>query len=319
MTDTATSHKTMRAWAIDAYGEPMRLMELPIPTPGPNDLLIRMYGAEVGDWDDLVRRGEWQMERPFPLILGLAGAGRIEAVGAGVRGFAENDPVYVYSYPLYDNGAWAEYMLVPALYASLAPAGLDLVHAGAVPIVGLTAHETLLDVLKLQLGDVVLITAAAGGVGHLAVQIAAHFGGRVVATTSRRNRDFVSALGAGLVIDYTSEDVVKAIRAHYPDGVDKALNGVSGDAANQAVAALRDGGHMVDLPGAVTVRRPGVRIDSDYVVRGDGTRLWTIAHMIDDALLAVHVQEIIPFQRAPDALDMVLSRHVRGKVVLDMR
>jgi NADPH:quinone reductase-like Zn-dependent oxidoreductase len=258
------------------------------------------------------------MERPFPLILGLAGAGIVVAAGIDVRNFAEGDRAFAYSYPLYDNGAWAEHMLVPVSYAAAPPAGLDLAQAGAVPIVGLTAHETLLDVLKVQRGEIVLITAASGGVGHLAVQIAVHLGARVAATASRINCAFVSALGAETVIDYTSEDVVKAIRHRYPDGVDKALNGVSGEAANQLPWALREGGHMVDLPGSISATRPGVQVDSDYVVHGDGARLALIASMIDDGLLVPEIQEMIPFERAPQALDTVLTKHVRGTIGLQI-
>ena len=318
MSETKAARSTMRAWAIDAYGGPerMRLRDLPVPGPGPRDVLIRMAGAEVGDWDVLVLEGEWPMGRPFPLVLGLAGAGTVAALGGEVTGFAEGDPVYAYSYPLYDNGAWAEAMLVPASYVARAPESLDLTRAGGAPIAGLTAHETLTDILAVRRGDVVLITAAAGGVGHLAVQIASALGARVVATASRRNHDFVRALGADEVIDYTAEDVVAAVRARHPDGVDKALNGVSGEAADQAVRTLREGGRMVDLTGSVSVEPPGVRVEREYVVRGDGDRLAKIARMFDDGRLRLEVREIFPCERAPDALDLVQAKHVRGKVVL---
>lgn len=307
---------TMRAWAIDEYGAPMRMMNLPIPQPGPSDILIRMRGAEVGDWDEMIRTGKWTMGRPFPLALGLAGAGMVAAVGGEVKGFVENVAVCVYSYPLYDNGAWAEYMRVPWRYAARAPASLDLARAGAVPIAALTAHETLLDILEVHQEDVVLITAAAGGVGHFAVQIAAHLGAHVVATASRRNHAFVSALGAEAVIDYTSEDVAESILARYPAGVDKALNGAPADTANRIVAAMRDGGHIVDLPGAISEVRPGVRIDSDYVVRGDGARLGLLSRMIDDGRLQVEIEQVVSFEHARRALDTVLEKHVRGLLAL---
>ncbi len=315
MSNTGIKKTTMRAWAINAYGGPerMRLVELPVPPePGPRDVLIRMHGAEVGDWDALVREREWPMERPFPLVLGLAGAGTVAAVGREVTGFAESDSVYAYSYPLYHNGAWADYMLVPASYVAGAPASLELTRAGGVPIVGLTAHETLTDILGVHQGDVVLITAAAGGVGHLAVQIATGLGAHVVATASRRNHDFVRALGAKTVIDYTAEDVVAAIRTLYPDGVDKALNGVGGETANQGVHTLRDGGRMVDLTGSASVVRPGVRVDTEYVVRADADRLAGVARMIDDGRLTLEIHEVFPFERAPDALEVVQARHTHG-------
>lgn len=311
---------TMRAWAIDGYGGPerLKLMNLPVPTPKPGDVLMRMRGAEVGDWDILVREGQWPMERPFPLVLGLAGTGTVAAVGRKVTALAEGDSVYAYSYPLYDNGAWAEYMLVPAWNAVRAPATLDLTRAGAVPIAGLTAHETITDILKVREGEVVLITAAAGGVGHLAVQIARQLGARVVATAGESNHAFLRALGAETVIDYLAEDVVKAVRARYPGGVDKALNGVDGERANEAVRALRDGGLMVDLTGSASRERPGVLVETDYVVRADSARLARIARLIDDRQLAVEVQEVIPFEDAPRALAVIQAKHVRGKLVIEI-
>lgn len=310
----------MRAWAIDAYGgsERMRLRELPVPEPGPRDVLIRMVGAEVGDWDILVREGDWPMGRPFPLILGLAGAGTAAVLGDKVTEFVEDDLVYAYSYPLYDNGAWAEYMLVPTSYAARAPSSLDLIRAGGVPIVGLTAHETLTDILEVHRGDVVLITAAAGGVGHLAVQIATRLGGRVIATASRRNEAFVRGLGAEAVIDYQSEDLLEAIRSRHPRGVDKAVNGVEGETANRVVQVLRDGGQMVDLTGSATAERPDVRVIKDYVVRADGNRLASIARMIDGGHLKVEIQQAVPFEGAPAAIERIRDKHVRGKLVLQI-
>jgi NADPH:quinone reductase-like Zn-dependent oxidoreductase len=317
MTDTTPA--TMRGWAIARYGAPMALIDLPIPQPGPRDVLVKMSGAEVGDWDELVRTGEWDMKRPFPLVLGLAGAGTVAATGTEVRDWDIDQFVYAYSYPLYDNGAWAQYMLVPDSYLARAPLSLGPVKAGGVPVVGLTAHETLVDVLRVAADDVVLVTAAAGGVGHIAVQLAARLGAQVVASTSRRNHDFVTGLGATTVIDYdATDDVARAIRDQYPGGVDKILNGVAGPAANDYVPALKDGGKMVDLPGAVSVQRPGVDIVADYVVRGDGVRLAQVTRLFDDGSLRLTVHEIVPFADAQRALDTVLTRHVRGKVVLDM-
>jgi NADPH:quinone reductase len=305
---------TMRAWGIEAYGQPPRLLNLPVPAPRGRDVLIKMRSAEVGDWDDLVREGVWSMERPFPLVLGLAGSGIVAAVGKGVADFVEDDTVYVYSYPLYDNGAWAEYMLVPASYVARAPTSLQLTNAGVIPIAGLTAHETLTDILDVQQGEVVLITAAAGGVGHLALQIASNLGARVVATASPRNHDFVRSLGAETVIDYTTENLVEAIRARYPDGVNKALNGVASEMANEIVWALREDGQMVDLVAAVSVERPDVRIVTDYIVQANADRLAILARMIDEGQLRVVVQQIFPFEQAPDALNTVLSKQGRGKM-----
>jgi NADPH:quinone reductase-like Zn-dependent oxidoreductase len=314
----------MRAWAIGAYGEPLREMELPAPRPRGRDVLIRTRGAEVGDWDELVRIGEWPMEHPFPLVLGLAGAGVVAAVGPEVGtepgSVGEGDGVWAYSYPRYDNGAWAEYFLVRESDAAIAPLSVPQVHAGSAPIAALTAHETLNDVLGVQAGEVVLITAAAGGVGHLAVQIAAGLGAHVVATASRRNHDFLRSLGAHTLIDYTSEDVVEAVRAKWPQGVDKALNGVTGRAAMQAVLAVRRGGRMVDLPGtledALHEAKLDVDVETGYVVRADGPRLAKLARMLDHGELKLHVDAVHSFDDAPGALARVLGKHVRGTLAL---
>ena len=223
---------------------------------------------------------------------------------------------YAYSYPLYDNGAWAEYMLVSDSYVSRAPASLELSRAGAVPIVGLTAYETVIDILNVHSGDVVLITNAAGGVGHVALQIATGLGANVVATASPRNHEFVRALGAVAVFDSLTMKVVKMIRARYRAGVNKALNCISVEAADPMALALAEGGHMIDLTGSVTVSPPGVRIDADYVARGDGARLARVASMIDTGQVGVVFKAMMPFERAPDALALAGDKHMRGKIGL---
>jgi NADPH:quinone reductase-like Zn-dependent oxidoreductase len=305
----------MRAWAISAYGDPPTLMKVPVPHLKPGDVLIRMHGAEVGDWDDLIRTGGWPMHRPFPLMLGLGGAGRVAAHGPEVRHFRQHDPVYTYSYPLYGNGAWADYMLVPEPYVARAPASLPLPNAGAVPIVGLTAHETIFDLLAPKRGEVVLITAAAGGVGHLAVQMAKHLHAHVIAVCGTDHVEFVRSLGADEVVDYRTVDPVKAILQTHPHGVAKALNGVPGESANTYVKAMAAGGLLIDLPGEITASRPGVKVKGDYVVQGDGGRLAKLARQIDD-FLRVTISATFPFERAPDALATVLGKHVMGKVAL---
>ncbi|HZZ91842.1 MAG TPA: NADP-dependent oxidoreductase [Usitatibacter sp.] len=305
----------MRAWTIDAYGASPALTKVPVPRVGDADVLIRMHGAEVGDWDELVRRGEWPMDRPFPLVLGLAGSGRVSMHGPAVGHFRRHDPVFAYSYPLHDNGAWADYMLVPEAYVARAPASLTLANAGAVPIAGLTAHEAIHDVLEVKRGDMVLVTAAAGGVGHLAVQMARHLGARVVAVCGSDHVDFVRSLGAEVVVDHDKGDPVQAIRAQFPHGIAKVLNGVPGEAANIYVEAAAAGGRVLDLPGDITARKSGVEVNTAYVVQGDGERLAKVAGMVDD-FLRVAISETYPFERAPQALATVLAKHVTGKIAL---
>jgi NADPH:quinone reductase-like Zn-dependent oxidoreductase len=312
--------ETMRGWAIKGYGDLMVLMELPVPTPGPRDVLIKMRGSEVGVWDEWVRTGAWDMERPFPLVLGLGGAGTIVAVGAEVRQFAPDQHVYACNYPVADNGAWAEYMLVPEHYVAPVPTSIAPAEAGGLPIAGLTAYDCMTDLLKVSDDDIVLVSGAAGGVGHLAVQMASLFGARVVATASRHNQDFLANLGAETVIDYHEvDDVAKAILARYPGGVDKVLNCVSGEEADEYVWTLKESGKMVDLPRTVTVDRPRVEIISDYAVQANGARLAKLAHLFDDSGLQLAIHDMVPFLEAEDALEMALTHHVRGKLVLALQ
>jgi NADPH:quinone reductase-like Zn-dependent oxidoreductase len=316
----------MKAWAIGRYGAHQPdAMRIPAPQLGPQDVLIRMQGAEIGDWDAVVMSGEWRMDRPFPIVLGLAGAGTVAAVGKQVISFRQGDPVYTYNYPLHHdgcpanrhhNGAWAELMLVPFRHVARAPVSLDLTRAGSLPIAGLTAHETLSDILRVEKHDVVLITGASGGVGHLAVQIATRRGAHVVATARKQNHEFLRGLGAEEVIDYTERNFVDEIHKRYPEGVDKALNGVDGETANQVVRAVRPGGHIVDLTASATAKVENVRVDTDYVVKADADRLAVLARMVDAGELKLEIAELVPFRRAPQGLATVLSKHVRGKVGL---
>jgi NADPH:quinone reductase-like Zn-dependent oxidoreductase len=321
MANTGSSNITMRAWAIGAYGAAPQIIELPLPRPGPGDVLIRMHGAEVGAWDERVRKGEWRMERPFPLVLGLGGAGTVTSVGKDVTVFNEDDPVYAYNYPLYDNGAWAEYMLVPETYAAPPPPVLDLARAGAVPVAAMTVHEALVDVLDVRKDEVVMITAAHSDIGHLAIQLAKHMEAKVVAITNHPNVEFVTALGADTIFDRIQRDLIKGIHTVYPKGVNKALNCLDDPVADELIWAMCGGGHLLDLTGAISARRPDVRVDVGHVARGDGARLNLISDLIDGGILRVEIEpiNIIPFEQAPKALDRALTGQVPGKIALKIR
>ena len=203
-----------------------------------------MRGAEIGDWDAAAISGDWDVgRRTFPLVVGLAGAGTVAAAGKDVLGFAEGEAVYVYNYPLIDpgcpskdhNGAWAEYMLVPFSNVARAPTSLDLTRAWP-PIAGLTAHEAITDLLKVQKRDVVLITGRRAASDTWRCRSRGQLGAHVIATARKAHHQFLHDLGAELVIDYTLHDFVDLIHKLHPTGVDKALNGVAGETANQAGA-----------------------------------------------------------------------------------
>jgi NADPH2:quinone reductase len=330
--ESTTLQKQMAGWAIERFGDLRRdrallsLEKLPVPKVEKHDVLIRMYGAEIGDWDALVASGEWSVERSFPIVLGLAGSGTVVAVGKDVVDIEKGDLVWTYSHPLshrgcrshHHNGSWAEYMLVPFRRVAPAPTSIDLTYVGGAPIVGLTAHETIVDILQVERHDVVLITAAAGGVGHLAVQLAARRGAHVVAIARKHNHEFLRDLGAEMLIDYTEEDFVHATRKLFPEGVDKALNGVEGATANKVVQAVRPRGHVVDLTGSTTSVLPDGRVDTDYVVRPNRVRLATLAQMFDRKELKLEVAHKVAFKHASRGLAEVLAKQVRGVLALEI-
>src|SRR6185369_6723311 len=198
---------TMKAVRIHSYGGPEVLVyeDAPRPEAAAGEVLIRVHAAGVNPLDWKVRAGyvqEW-LQHQFPLIPGWDVAGIVEAVGRGVEQFRPGDAVYGLL-DISKNGAYAEYVAAPARSLARKPATVDHVKAAAVPIAALTAWQALFDVARLAAGQTVLVHAAAGGVGHFAVQLAKWQGARVVGTASAANASFVKELGAAQVIDYQS-------------------------------------------------------------------------------------------------------------------
>jgi NADPH:quinone reductase-like Zn-dependent oxidoreductase len=219
----------MRAISEDEFGGPVTLMNLPIPEIGADEALIRVRAAGVNPFDWKVADGALKDEKQhrFPLILGFDAAGVVERVGAGVTRFSEGDEVYGYlSKPVMGEGTYAEYVVVPAPIVAKKPEAVGFAEAAALPMPGLTAMD-LVDAVDLGKGETVLIVGATGGVGSYAVQLAARRGARVIATARQANEAFVRELGAAEAIDHTREDLVDAVRAAHPDGIEAIIDVVS--------------------------------------------------------------------------------------------
>src|SRR3989449_6575603 len=190
-TDTGRQEipQTMNAAAIDEFGPPavLALHQLPVPKPGPREVLISLDAAGVGSWDGLVRDGSWRPwgpDRRFPIVPGTDGAGVVAATGANVRGVRPGDRVWACHYSNPKGGFYAESIAVDAGSVSAVPEHLNLLEAGAAPTTGLTALQGVEGALKLKRGESVLIVGASGGVGTLAVQFAKLRGARVIGTAS---------------------------------------------------------------------------------------------------------------------------------------
>ncbi len=310
----------MRSIAIDAYGgsERLQLMDLPIPEIGPDDVLIRVRAAGVNPADISFREGRLAQMMPlsFPAIMGSDFAGTVAQVGAHVTTVRPQTQVYGISF---GGGSYAEYLRVPATgeFAAL-PASLDVVHAAALPMAGMTALGAL-DTAALAKGAVLLIVGGAGGLGTFAIQMAARTGAHVIATARTEDQEYLRSLGAAETVDFTKGDVVEAVRTSHPGGVDAVVDVVSGSAAIGHVAqALRTGGRLLSTVYAVDGAQFAERgITAVNVVRPRGAEMLDrLSGMVEAGELRVPVQETLSLEEAARAQEMLQHGHVRGKLVL---
>ena len=319
-----TVPETMRAAAIERFGGPevLQVMQLPVPVPAAGEVLIAVNTAGVGGWDADMRAGWWPGRKPrFPIVLGTDGSGTIAAVGPRVRRFAEGERVYAYSFANPKGGFYAEYVAVPAEYTAPVPEVLDLVKAGAIPAVGLTALQGMDDVLRLKRGETIIIHGASGGVGTIAVQFAKLRGGLVLASASGSDGvALVRRLGADHAVDGHSADVLAAARSFAPDGVDAVLALADGEALTQCLAALKPGG-LVAYPHGVEPaprKRRGIEVTGYDAIPGV-KEFRRLGRAIEAARLKVPIAEAFPLEEASRAHERVAAGHVLGKIVLRIR
>ncbi|MFC4150526.1 NADP-dependent oxidoreductase [Micromonospora mangrovi] len=308
----------MKAIAIDAYGpaDALTLRELPDPPVGPDTVLVRVRAAGVNPVDWKVREGHLAGAMPthFPLVPGWDAAGVVEAVGPAVTGFAVGDEVIGYvRRDDVQHGTYAE--LVPAPERTLAdkPVRASWAEAGGLPLAGLTAYQALQSA-RTGAGDTVLVHGAAGGVGHLAVQVARALGAdRVIGTASEANHDFVRSLGAEPV-SY-GDGLLDRVRAVAPDGVDVALDLFGGEALDVSAELLTRPARLVSTADPEHVTRLG---GSYLFVKPSTADLSMLAGLVDAGRLTVHVARTFPLAEAGPAQQLVAEGHVRGKVVLEV-
>jgi NADPH:quinone reductase-like Zn-dependent oxidoreductase len=306
----------VKAMAISRYGGPEVLEQVDLPTPkiGPDGILVRAKVVGVNPVDWKIRQGYLDGRFPshFPLVPGWDLAGVVEAVGPAVTAYAAGDEVVGYVRRDHiQHGTYAEQVPAPERTLALKPPGLGWTEAGALPLVGLTAYQGL-KAGNVNKGDTVLVNAAAGGVGHIAVQLARLLGAvRVIGTASEHNHDFVRELGAEPVA--YGEGLVDRVRRLAPDGVDMALDTVGGDATATSAALVKDPSRLVSITDAATVKRLGGR----YIfVRPDTAGLGTLVGFVADGRLKVHIARTFGLADAAEAQRLVQDGHVRGKVVL---
>jgi NADPH:quinone reductase-like Zn-dependent oxidoreductase len=305
----------MRAVMMREFGPPdvLELVELDRPVPVEGEILIRVQAVGLNPVDAAVRSGGFRLFAEPPTVLGWDVAGVVEEVGPGADRFAPGDQVFGLSRFPRMAGGYAEYLAAPAAELARTPARLDAVHAAALPLVGLTVWQSLVETAQVQAGQHVLVHAAGGGVGHIAVQVAKALGARVTATASASKAEFVASLGADTVIDYRTEDVAATVH-----DVDVVLDPVGGDVADRSVPLVRPGGIVVSLlrhPDEdelkARVEQAGRRF-AGVLVRPDAEGLEALTALVEEGKLQVHVARTFGFAEIAQAHRLLESSAGNG-------
>jgi NADPH:quinone reductase-like Zn-dependent oxidoreductase len=291
----------MRAAGVTATGGSVTLLDLPDPRP-PRDgeILIQVQASGVGNWDEFVRTGGWDTGAQPPMALGVEAAGTVTAVGAGVTDFRPGDRVCTHSLPLPDQGCWAEQVIATAADSTLVPPGVPWDQAGALPVPALTADQALTGAVRIEPGESVLVNGAGGVTGGLLVQLAVHYGARVIATAGPAGTDRLRGLGAASILDYHQPDWPGQVRELTGGGVDDAVNAAPSRAVD-AIQAVRPGGRLATITGDPPSAERGISATA-VVVEPDGPRLARLVQLLGQGVLGVTVGGSFPLERATDAL-----------------
>ena len=331
----------MKAYVVAKYGKDgVRAANIPQPTVGDTDVLVKVSAASINPLDKMVRDGEFKQlikyKRPF--VLGHDVAGVVTQVGAGVRDFKAGDEVYARPRDL-RIGTFAEYIAIDQDDVALQPASLTLHEAAAVPLVALAAWQTLVDLAGVKAGQKVLVHAGAGGLGSTVVQLAKHLGAYVATTAHTNDLDRVRELGADEVVDFTTTDFADVL-----SGYDVVLDSLGGKNLEKSLTVLKPGGLAISVVGppdsafAQQVGQPmlrpvmavlsrnvrkqarklGVRY-SFFFMRASGAQLRELAALYDDGSLRPVLDErTFQFEQAVEALAYVEQGKARGKVLITM-
>ena len=307
----------MKAAYIEQVGGPESLIvgERPTPEAGAGRMLVRTKAAGVGPWDWKVMGGMFGSPS-MPLIPGLEVAGIVEQAGPDA-GFTPGDEVFASTG--FTAGGFAQYTGVNPQVAALKPSRLSFEEAAALVVGGGTAYEGLADVIKLQPGETVLITAASGGVGTMAVQIAVALGARVFGVASARNLEYVRSLGASEVFDYGQPGWAAGVLAAAPGGVDALFDGAGGETGQEALKGIRPGGRGAFIAYPPPQIDPATGITAEvFSASVNRERLEAVAALVSGGRLRVEVEKVLPLDQAREALEAVQGGHTRGKIVLNI-
>ncbi|MFI1420469.1 NADP-dependent oxidoreductase [Streptomyces sp. NPDC020731] len=305
----------MKAISYSRYGGPevLGLGEVDDPRVGPDSVLVKVRAAAVNPVDWKCREGHLDslLQPVFPVIPGWDVSGVVVRPGPAVPEFAVGDEVIGYvREDVLSRGTFAEYVAAPARALARKPRALSFEEAAGLPLAGLTAYQVLHRVLQVKRGETVLVHAAAGGVGSIAVQLAAHLGARIIGTASERNHDFVRGLGGEPVSH--GEGLAERVRGLAPEGVDAVFDTVGGDALKTSANLLAPEGRLASITDPEVVGYGG----RYWFVRPDPQDLQHLSDLADQGTVTVHVSETFPLDRAADAHRLSQEGRTRGKIVV---
>ncbi|MDB5171079.1 MAG: NADPH:quinone oxidoreductase [Candidatus Saccharibacteria bacterium] len=311
----------MKAVQITKYGgqDAMQVNDsVERPTAVEGQVIIEVYAAAVNPFDAKVREGLVgdKFKLNFPAILGGDAAGVVAEIGEGVTGFEIGQEVYGAANALGGHGSFAEYTTVVAGQLASKPKSVDFVTAAALPLVGASAYQALVETMALQAGQKILIHGGAGGIGSVAIQIAKAIGAYVATTAASKDLDFVKSLGADEVVDYTSQDFSEIFKDY-----DAVFDTVGGETNSKSYQVLESGGTLVSMVAPANdalVAQYGI-IYSTQSSRATTERLTNIAELVDAGKLTIHIDTVFPFDQAAEALEYLKTGHPRGKVVIQVK
>jgi NADPH:quinone reductase-like Zn-dependent oxidoreductase len=334
----------MKAFIVDRYGssgDNLRAGDMPEPEVREHDVLVEIHAAGVNALDSKIRAGEFKLILPYrlPFILGNDVAGVVVRVGARVWKFKPGDEVY--ARPDKNRiGTFAEFISINEDDLAPKPKQLTMEEAAAVPLVGLTAWQALIEIANVQEGQKVFIHAGSGGVGTFAIQLAKHLGATVATTTSAANIDLVKRLGADVVIDYRKDDFDEVLHDY-----DVVLNSLDKETLKKSLRVLKPGGKLISISGPPDpsfaqeigkpwILRPVTRVLSHRIrkaakrrqvsysflfMRASGYQLRKITSLIDAEIIQPVMDRVFPFEATNEAMAYVEKRRAKGKVVVKVK
>jgi NADPH:quinone reductase-like Zn-dependent oxidoreductase len=307
---------TMQVAGIREIGSPVEMIDVSEPRPlAPDEVLVVVAAAGVGNWDEFVRTGGWDVGGVLPTALGVEAAGTVLAVGDAVADWSPGDEVMTHPLPLRDQGTWAPQLIAPAALLARKPANATWEAAAAFPVPALTAEQVIGEALDVHAGEQLLVHGAGGVTGGLLVALGTLRGAQVIVTAGQASRQRVSALGAHHVVDYHDRDWPEQVRAITGGrGVAAAVNAVPGCAAD-AIRAVGDNGRLATITSDPPAEERGITVSNVYV-RPDGSQLRKLAKHFADGTLAIPVASTYHLADAAAALAQTTRGHAGGAIVL---